>query len=512
MNHESPIVMIMKDLVKPEKVLETHISHVFLTKDRVYKVKKAVNFGFLDFSRLKLRKQYCLLEKELNARFSEGIYGDVLKIARKDKSFELVDYDNTQNGVDYIVTMNRIADENFLSERVKRNEVTLEDMRAVGKHIAELFAGITTDMASAEENGSAQVVRFNCAENFSQTESFTGRFIDKQFYQFIKTKTEQFLDINMQLLDSRVKDGFVVNGHGDLRVEHVFYDGDKVGLIDCIEFNKRFRYNDVVSEAAFICMELDEMGRTDLSDALAEGFFSKFSDDSSLKLFNFYKCYRAFVRAKVTCFLLAQKGEEWEGFAPVKAQVDRLIELATAYALNMDSTKTLIFYGYMGCGKSKNAKVFAKAFPSAVYNTDVERKLLCGMQPTDSEKVALQAGIYSHEKSLETYEALGKKASEKAKIGRMTVLDGTFSSPEFVAKTALQTSVYKKIKFTADDAVILERFKERSQKESVSDGREEIFQAHKDKFIDPGFDFSIETTGKPENNARAIMEFLINEK
>ncbi|MCD8491285.1 MAG: hypothetical protein LRY51_04985 [Geovibrio sp.] len=136
---EAPIVMIMKDLLKPEKVVETHISYVFLTGDKVYKVKKNVNFGFLDFSRLKLRKQYCLLEKELNGRFCEGIYGDVLKVARKDKSFEITAYENTQNTLEYVVTMKRIPEENFLSHRVKEGLITEDDMRVTGRHIAELF-------------------------------------------------------------------------------------------------------------------------------------------------------------------------------------------------------------------------------------------------------------------------------------------------------------------------------------------------------------------------------------
>ncbi|QAR33234.1 gluconate kinase [Geovibrio thiophilus] len=509
---EAPIVMIMKDLLKPEKVVETHISYVFLTADKVYKVKKNVNFGFLDFSRLKLRKQYCLLEKELNGRFCEGIYGEVLKVARKEKSFEITEYENTQNTLEYVVTMKRIPEDCFLSYKVKEGLITVDDMRKTGRHIADLFSSINTDEASAEENGGASVVRFNCGENFSQTESFAGRFIDKLFYDFIKKETLAFLDKHSDIFASRVKSGFVVNGHGDLRAEHVFFERDKVGLIDCIEFNKRFRYNDVVSEAAFICMELDELGRTDLSDALAEGFFEKYNDENSIKLFNFYKCYRAFVRAKVTCFLLAQKGEEWEGFAGAKKSVDRLIDLAAAYALNMEQAKTLMFYGYMGCGKSKNAKVFSEKFAAANYNTDVERKLLCGLQPTDSRKIEMETGIYIREKSLEVYAHLGRKAAEKAKTGRMTVLDGTFSDPAFVKAAEESTDFDKKILFTADDSVILERFKERAKKTAVTDGREEIYFQHKDKFVDAGADLSVETTGCIEDNARRIMEFLINEE
>jgi aminoglycoside phosphotransferase family enzyme/predicted kinase len=509
---ESAVPMIMKDLVRPEKVLETHISHVFLTEDMVYKVKKNVNFGFLDFSRLKLRKQYCLMEKELNGRFSEGIYGDVLKIARLEKSFALVPYDNTQNGVDYVVTMKRIPDGDFFSERVKKGEIDEAKAKETGDWIAGLFKGIVTDTASAEENGSYSVVRFNCEENFTQTEGFKDRFLNGRFFEFVKRKTLSFLDANEELFRKRLTDGFIINGHGDLRAEHVFFNGDRVGLIDCIEFNKRFRYNDAVSEIAFLSMELDELGRADLADALCEGFFKIYDDEGSRKLLNFYKCYRAYVRAKVTCFLLAEKGEEWENFTSVHAAAERLLELAASYALNMEEAKTLMFYGYMGCGKSKNARIFGSLFPSAVFNTDVERKKLSGLKPTDSEKVALGAGIYSHEKSLEVYEYLGFKAAEKKAVGRMTILDGTFSSPDFVEAAEKNIKFYKKIRFTAPDAVILDRFEQRARHESVSDGRTEIYFEHKEKYVDPGADFTVETTGIAENNARAVMEFFVNEE
>lgn len=509
---EAPIVMIMKDLVKPEKVVETHISYVFITKDTVYKVKKNVNFGFLDFSRLKLRKQYCLIEKELNSRFASGIYNEVLKVARKAKSFELTEFDNTQNTMEYVVSMKRIPDEDFLSYRVKEKQISVDEIKNTAKIIAELFSSINTDKEQAEENGGASVVRFNCEENFSQTEAFSGSFIEPTYYNFIKDKTLSFLDKYKDIFSDRVQNGFVVNGHGDLRVEHVYFDKEKVGLIDCIEFNKRFRYNDIASEAAFICMELDEMGRFDLSDAFAEGFFEVYNDEESKKLFNFYKCYRAFVRAKVTCFLLAQKGKDWEEFATTQNAVNRLIELAASYALNMEKPKTLVFYGYMGCGKSKNGKEFAKTFAASYFNTDVERKILCGLNPNESSKTALGTGIYTYEKSVEVYTHMGKKALDKNMLGRMVILDGTFSSPDFISAINKNINIAAKIRFTAPDDVILKRFAEREKKGSVSDGREEIFYEHKKQFVDPEADFSIETTGSVQNNVIQIMEFLINEK
>ncbi len=126
------------------------------------------------------------------------------------------------------------------------------------------------------------------------------------------------MDENTDLLSRRAKDGFVIDGHGDLRLEHIYMDGDSFGLIDCIEFNRRFRFNDVVSEMAFLCMEADQLGETAFADGLLGGFLSVYNDDDSRKLINFYRTYRACVRAKVDCLLLSEKDESWEGYADKK--------------------------------------------------------------------------------------------------------------------------------------------------------------------------------------------------
>lgn len=510
--NETPVVTVMKELIKPDKILETHISYVFIKDDLVYKVKKSVDFGFLDFNSKKKRKAMCLLEKELNERFSEGIYLDVLKIVRKAKSFGLVHYDSSLLTIDYCLKMKRIDDDAFLSTKVAKNLVTPDDAVKIGANIAKLFKNIETDENYAREHGSFNIVKFNCEENFTQTEGYKDRFIDSELFEFIKKQTLKFLEQNGELFDKRVADGHVIDGHGDLRLEHIYMDGDKFGLIDCIEFNQRFRFNDVVSEIAFLSMEVDQMGNIAFSDGLLKGFFSVYDDDDSKKLLNFYRCYRAFVRAKVTCFLLDGKDESWELYAQKKAEVAKLIDMAAVYALNMLDTDALVFYGLMASGKTKNAKMFADKYPVMNINTDFLRKKMHGIDPDTKVTVSFGDDIYSKENSLKLYEELGKIAENNRKLGRCTVIDGSFSKIQYLEKVKENfKGNFIKIEFFAPENIILERLERRKDKVCVSDGRVDIYAAQKKGAEEIGSDLRIETIGNLETNAVTILRFLINE-
>jgi len=508
---ETPVVTVMKDILRPDKILETHISHVFIKDDFVYKVKKGVDFGFLDFSSKKKRKAMCLVEKDLNERFSNGIYLDVLKVARLEKKFELVPFDSSLLTLDYCLKMKRIPDENFLSYKVKEGEVDAVDAVEIGKKIAELYKGLKTDPFAAEFNGSADIVRQNCIENFDQITPFCAKFFDSDIFDFIKSQTVRFLDENSELLDRRVKEGFVVDGHGDLRLEHIYMDGDEFGLIDCIEFNKRFRFGDVISEIAFLCTESDQMGDPAFADGLMDGFLSVYDDEESKKLINFYKTYRAMVRAKVACFLLADKDESWENYAEKKAEIEKYMNMAAVYALNMFETTSMIFYGLMASGKTKNARMFAELYPVEHVNTDVVRKLMHGIDPDASVHVEYGADLYSAENSTKLYEALGEMAESNRRLGRMTLIDGSFSKKSYVEMLNKNyNGKYIKFRFFAPDDVIMDRLEKRKDKVTASDGRPEIYEAQKASAEEIGFDHEVETTGKAEDNAKRIIGYLID--
>lgn len=504
-----PEAIILKEILKPIEMKETHISYVFITEDHVYKLKKEVDFGFLDFRLKKYRKAYCLIEKELNSRFSDGIYEEVLKITKKNKEFTLMPYNNTMLTVDYVLKMKRIADENFLSYRIADGQIDLAKAESIGKAIAEKLDAIETPVEAAEENGGYTLIQQNCVENFDQTRGLCGNLIPENWFNYIEKQTLNFLKDNEELLKSRTEDGFIKDGHGDLRLEHVYFDGEKLGLIDCIEFNKRFRFCDVVSDFVFLTTELDQMGEPELSDAMMKGFLEVFPDENTRKLINFYKCYRAYVRLKVTSFLLAEKGEEWEGYADKKAEFDTLLRQSFAYAINMNTTTPLIFFGLMASGKSKNGKAFAKQFPVSYINTDVYRKQITGIDPETKVYVDFGSDIYSSETTQKVYESLGELANEKSAMGRMLIIDGSFSKHDFMTMFNTHYSGdIKKIRFTAPENVILDRLEKRKQKTTVSDGRPEIYEKQKNNFQDIGADLTIDTTGEVNQNLSDIMDFL----
>jgi len=508
--NETPVVTIMKDLVKPIDIKETHISYVFITDEFVYKVKKSVDFGFLDFSTKKKRRAFCYLEQDLNKRFSDGIYLEIMKIARTKDGFAFVNYDNALLTVDYVVKMKRIDDKDFLSTRVLNDEINTDKIKEIGRQTAELFKNVESNEIQLEENGNYQTIKQNVMENFQMTEKYAGELIDKNIYEFIKSKSANFLEKHQDIFESRLADGFVIEGHGDLRLEHIYFDGDKIGLIDCIEFNRRFRYNDVVSEMSFLAMELDLMGRHDLTDALMEGFYSVYNDENTRFLLEFYKCYRAFVRIKVDCLFLAQKGKEWEGYEGKKAELDRLVDIALQAAINIEDIKTVVCYGLMGSGKSKNGKMLADKLIARYMNTDVERKIMFGYAVDEKVHDNFGEGLYSQENSHKLYKELGDRVRKDIKLSRMTIVDGSFSKPEYMEKFQNGGKIdVIKILFTAPDEIILERLNRRKDKSTASDGRVAIFHDQKSSFVDMGADLTVDTSGSPEENLVKILQHLM---
>lgn len=511
MSELQPEALILKSLLKSSKMKETHISYVFLTDEYVYKLKKPVDFGFLDFRLKKYRRNYCLIEKDLNSRFSKDIYLEVLKIAKQGKEFVFRPYDSTLLTVDYVLKMKRIPDKDFLSAHIEKNLISLEQAEIIGSKIAEKLKNIETPIEKAIENGSFDIIKQNCIENFDQTEALVGSLMDQKYFNFIKSQTMAFLDTNKSLLINRVQNGFIKDGHGDLRLEHVYFGTEnEIGLIDCIEFNKRFRFSDVVSDFVFLCMELDQMGKYEISDAMLKGFLTIFNDKDTLKLINFYKCYRAYIRAKVSSFLLSEKGEEWDGYSEKKAEFDNLINMSLIYALNMSETKPVIFYGMMASGKSKNGKAFAAKYPVAYVNTDIVRKELTGIVPETKVYVEYNHDIYSPEVTEQVYKQMGVKALEKASIGRMIIVDGSFSKlaslTQFQEKYSIPTT---KIRFYAPNDIIMQRLEKRKTKSTITDGRPEIYEQQKQSFEDIGSNMEIETTATVDSNLIKIMDFLI---
>ncbi len=287
------------------ELVQTHISWILIPhhKEFVLKIKKPVNFGFLDYSTLERRKEYCHKEVELNRRLCPWVYEGVVPISLKEdkdkKTFEFV-LNDPSNVVEYAVKMKYIPSDALLANRL--DKTTTADMEAIAQRVAEFHQ----KAKPYPEYGKIEVIKFNTDENFEQTKPFIGLTIDKTTYEEIKELTDRFYRDYKNLFLKRVEEEKIRDGHGDIRLEHVAFLPQGICIFDCIEFNDRFRIGDVINDMCFLSMELDYLGRRDLAKAYEEAYkrLANERDEDFYPLLNFYKAYRAYVRGKVTSFLL----------------------------------------------------------------------------------------------------------------------------------------------------------------------------------------------------------------
>lgn len=303
------------------KVIQTHTSWVLLLEDIVYKIKKPVNFGFLDYSTIEKRLENCKKEVELNRRLCQWVYIGVVPISFIGNRYVIEDFSSP---VEYVVKMRRIPEDRLLKNILP--EVSKEDMKRLARHIANFHL----KAERKDEFGRLEVMKFNTDENFMQTEKYIGITIKKEDYEYIKEKTNQFYEKYKSLFEKRIRDGRIRDGHGDIRLEHVAFLQEGICVFDCIEFNDRFRCGDMLNDMCFLSMELDMMERKDLSKAYEEEYRRMTRDEEFDLFLPFFKCYRAYVRGKVNSFLLDDP--HYTQKEKAKALAQRLFELSKMYA------------------------------------------------------------------------------------------------------------------------------------------------------------------------------------
>jgi len=308
---------IYPDHPKELGFLETHISLLFFTGNYVYKVKKPVDFGFLDFTSLEKRKYFCEQEVKLNRRLSPEIYLGVVKITQES---DRILFDGRGEVVEYAVKMKQIPGELLMDRLLEKGQVTPKMIEAVSEKLAHFYSTAeTSDIIKSFAK--PERIKQDTDENFEQTEKYIAATIPKDNYSKIRKRTNDFFRTQVEIFHQRIGEDRIRDCHGDLRLEHIFW-GDEVSIFDCIEFNERFRYTDTAADIAFLAMDLDYHGREDLAEHLIQTYIKKSGDQDLMKVLDFYKCYRAYVRGKVESFRLDDPnipGEE-KGKALQRAQ------------------------------------------------------------------------------------------------------------------------------------------------------------------------------------------------
>lgn len=482
---------IIEELLKPSshpdapqsvELKQTHISYLIFAPKYVYKIKKPVDFGFLDFTTLEKRRFFCEQEVVLNKRLCPDMYLGVVEIKEK---HGIIKIEGDGNAIEYAVKMKRLPSENMMDRMLKNGAVTNEMIDRMAKLIAGFHKKAETNNYISEF-GKISAIKHNTDENFSQTELFIGKTINKEKYDRIKNYAESFLQEHKKAFENRIENGFIKDCHGDMHSEDICITNGMY-IFDCIEFNERFRYSDTVSDIAFLAMDLDFFNCHNLSKRFIDAYIKASKGDSVLEILDFYKCYRAYVRGKVEGFKSQQKevAEVEREHAIIKAK--RYFYLADLYAAGGFRPTVLVVCGLAGTGKTTLANALSEEIGFKVISSDIVRKELAGISPKEHKYEEFEKGIYTRDFTLKTYDEMIKKAEGFLKQGISVILDATFMADIFrqmavkLAEDA-NADIYF-IECALDDKIVKKRLDERSKKEgAASDARWEIYLKQKEEY------------------------------
>ena len=394
------------------EVIETHISWVLLTGPYAYKLKKPVDFGFLDFSTRESREHFCHEELRLNQRTAPGLYLEVLPVTGSPAAPQL---GGAGPVLDHLLKMRQFPQSGLLSNVLARGELTPAHIDQLAQQIAELHAKAAR-VPLEHPLGSAEAVMAPVRQNFEQIRPLLETADDLTQLQHLEAWAEDTFARLQPLLDQRKVDGFVRECHGDIHLANVTLLDDRPVLFDCIEFNEPFRLIDVMSDAAFLAMDLEDRGLKSLSSRLINAYLELTGDYQGLTLLPFYKAYRAMVRAKICLFRLAQEHDAGER-AAILGQYRNYASLAESYS-SVPVRFLAITHGVSAVGKSHVAQRLVEAFGAIRLRSDVERKRLF--------PGAEEAELYSAAASQATYTRLHELGAAVLRAGFPVVLDATY--------------------------------------------------------------------------------------
>ncbi|MGB4600499.1 MAG: AAA family ATPase [Trichlorobacter sp.] len=453
--------------------LQTHISHLFLTDGFVYKLKKAVDFGFLDFTTLEKRRHFCHEELRLNRRFSPDIYLDVVEL-RDDGTGGLC-FGGDGAVLEYAVKMRRLPEERMMGRLLDDGQVSGDDIEAIARVVARFHAEAATGQRISSF-GSLDALRANWLENLRQTLPYCGRTLSDADHRLIGDWALSMLDRRAERFEARLQGGFIRECDGDLHSENICLD-QQVHIFDCIEFNETFRNSDTAADVAFLAMDLENHGRRDLAEQFVDVYCQESGDNGLRSVLPVYLVNRAFIRGKVESFRLddVQIPDAEKQAAAVRA--GRFFRLARGYVLRHCLPLTLLLTcGPTGCGKSALATELSFQLGLAHLQADRERKQLAGLQPTERN-----ARIYTRQWNKATYQRLAELAGLELSSGRSVLVDATFrrraDREHFAQLAAANGARLIILQMDCPPELVRQRLEQREQTAvSVSDGTWQVYQ------------------------------------
>ena len=499
------------------EVVQTHISAVFLAGDRAFKLKKPVDFGFLDFSTAERRAHFCREELRLNRRLAPDIYLGLAPVRfLADGAVEVGEpVEEPGRADELLVAMVRLPRERMMDRLLAEGGVDAADVERIGRLVASFHERAATG-PGVDEHGTREAAGRLALENFDQTEGFRGRFFDADLHGTMRRRTAGFLESRGRLFEHRVRHGRIRDGHGDLHSPNICLLGDGRPVIyDCIEFSPAYRCGDVASEVAFLSMDLEWRGRPDLARAFVRAYLDHAGDRHLESLLPFYQSYRAMVRAKVSA-LTAAADEVDPQVREGSAEAARtLFALAERKTRGLHPPTLVALAGLTGVGKSRLADELRHGAGLVPLETDRIRKHLAGLDPERPAPAAPGEGIYTAEMTRATYLALAREAAGRLEAGESALAVGTFTARwqrEELRRVAAEHGVpFLLVLLDAPGEVVLERL--RARQPGVSDGNEEVYRRMRasaeppDELPDSEL-LRIDATEEPERLAERVLARL----
>ena len=515
---------ILKSLLKPEaypeptyfvELLQTHVSWIFLTDTHAYKVKKPVNFGFLNFSTIDRRRFYCDEEVRLNRRLCPDIYEGVVEMRETPSGAA---FHGSGTVIDYAVKMKRLPAERMLDKLVSNNQVSVVEMQNVARIIADFHKNAPTSPAIAEF-GHLDRIMFNWQENFEQMIPFEDKTLSAEEREQIKAWVSRFTNENADLFRQRVDEGFIRECDGDIHLENICMTDNSIYIFDCIEFNERFRYCDTAADVAFLLMDLDFNGRPDLAGEVVKSYLEVSGDTKMMALIGYYKLYRAFVRGKVESLRLIDGGIDQLEQKRAETRAIKYFRLARGYIERSRLQPSLfITCGLMGSGKSTLTAQLSFELGIAAFDSDTVRKQLAGISFGTHVPDAYGEGLYTSKANDATYSELFCRAEVELAAGRSVIIDASFKRKEdrsrFASLAKRYEALFVVLHVACNEPENRRRLAERlASGQSVSDGRAELLESQQQEFEPPtmeeGLVITLNSAGPPESLTSTIYGRLV---
>lgn len=490
MDHEAIVAAMKRPDFYPHPVdgvdyIQTHISSVFLTGSKVYKLKKPVDFGFLDFTSPDKRRHFCQEEVRLNRRLAPQIYLGVEPITQAADGALALGGDGP--AVDYVVVMNQM-DQDRLGPRLKEQGLlTPAHMEALVEQLVPFYRQAATG-PEIDEIGRVESIKVNTDENFAQTEGHVPVCLDRRRFDEIRDFTNAFLEDRRPLFERRIAEGRIRECHGDLHLGNIIFDDPPI-IFDAIEFNERFRYMDSAGDLAFLAMDLDFNGLDDLARHLVTTYAQQSGDGEITQVIPFYQCYYAYVRGKIHSFIFDDPQVRGEAKQANLDLARRYFKLAHRYAGGKSRPLVVVAYGLMGTGTSAVSRWLFGQYGWPVFRSDAIRKDLAGLTHTTAVPEEFNQGLYSPEMSARTYQHMLDQAAGFLAAGQSVVLDASFKTEaERVAAAELAEKAGADVIFIRTVCSLEEqtaRLERRREKKGVSDGRLELMESQARTFAPP---------------------------